>query len=157
MGKSSIPGCPVNGRKVDEQIVRIIAGVVVVLATPALFLDCVELTVILWIDFALRAFGLVSYSALRLLAEQIAAVLNLPRQPVDEAPKRFAATLGFVVISVILLVQILQLSLVVQLTLGSTLIVFALLESLLAFCVGCMLYRSVSMLWRKVSPIDDQR
>ncbi len=93
---------------------------------------------IIALDYLIRAFTPLSYSPFSWLAKQTATRLNLPARYIDKAPKIFAARVGFLfaLMAVILYPVQPTASLVVALLLMS----FALLESLLDLCIGCLVY-----------------
>ena len=90
------------------------------------------------VDYFIRAFTSVRRSPFSWLACQIARLLDLPEEPIDKAPKIFAARVGFLfsLATVVLYFVFPPASLVV----GLALMGFALLESVLNFCVGCVVY-----------------
>lgn len=122
----------------DENVVRIIAGLVVIIATLALVLHSRMLFFLLMIDFSLRAF---TYQPAPLAAgaKIIARSLQLSPYPIFAAPKRFAAGLGFVFSLIIFILLSLNLDMAAYFT-GGLLIICALLESAFRICVGCYLF-----------------
>lgn len=99
-------------------------------------------------DFALRAFTTGKFSLLKFIAIKIADGLSLSPKMKDLAPKKFAATLGFgfcLLITAVFLFDFYNAALIFT----SIMIVFALLESLFAICVGCYIYSFLQIFTKK--------
>ncbi|RZJ64106.1 MAG: DUF4395 family protein, partial [Flavobacterium sp.] len=79
-------------------------------------------------------------------ALKIANGLSIANKPTDLAPKKFAATLGFVFCAVIGVCYLLNF-LYAAIALTIVLITFAILESAFAICVGCYVYS----IWQKIA------
>lgn len=139
VGKS----CPINGKKVNETVVRLIAGQVVLLTALSVLTGFYWITALLLVDFALRAFFQGKGSVLRITAGAIAGSLRLAPKPTDEAPKRFAASIGFSVVLSLLIIQFFEIPFAAYI-IGGALIGFALLESVFAVCVGCIFYQQLT-------------
>jgi hypothetical protein len=107
------------------------------------------ITGLLGVDFIIRAFVKPKYSPLATLGRGISSGLRLPKKMVDSAPKVFAARIGvlFTVSTTILYAAGLTLAGTVVLAI---LIICAVLESALGFCVGCQVY---SLLPKRVSAL----
>jgi hypothetical protein len=132
--------CPVNGVRVNESVVRLIAAQVIVLGLLAWWLEQPFITLFLLIDFGFRAFDVARFSLLRQVALGLSVLFKLPAKPTDAAPKQFAALLGLVVVASLLSAQLLDLQLIALIIIG-LLVVFATLESVFSFCVGCIIYQ----------------
>jgi hypothetical protein len=137
--------CPVSGNKVNENVVRFIAAMVAALTTLAVSNQAIWLSGFLALDFALRGFIAPQLSPLRFIACQFNSLVQLPPKLVDEAPKRFAAKIGFFVVGIIVSLQVFDFQ-VAAFILGSVLVLLAGLEAILAFCVGCILYQQLQQL-----------
>ncbi|RNL54066.1 DUF4395 domain-containing protein [Pedobacter jejuensis] len=139
--------CPISAERVNENVVRIVAFMVAILAICSISFSNYWAIVLLSFDFAARAFGSGKYSLLKFVAIRISNALSLKPQMKDLAPKKFAATLGFVFCLLITAMFLLSFyKLAMMLTLIMT--VFALLESLFAICVGCYVYTFLQVLKR---------
>lgn len=118
-------------------MVLVVAGAVVVrgpLAAVVLF--------VLGADFAVRAFGQPRHSPLAAVARGMVHALKMRPQPVDAAPKRFAAKIGLVFslsASVLFLAQVPVGAIAVAAILGFC----ALLESAFGVCIGCKVYAAL--------------
>ncbi len=139
--------CPISAERINENVVRMIAFMVAVVATVCLIFGNYWAIVFLIFDFGSRAFTSVKFSVLKYVAVSINQKLALPKQMKDLAPKKFAATLGFVfclLITAMFLFDFPTLAMVFT----AVMLVFALLESLFAICVGCYVYSFLQLLKR---------
>ncbi len=140
--------CPVSAERVNENVVRIIAFIVALMAITCMVFANYWAIVFLTFDFALRAFTTGKLSPLKIIAIKISEGLSLSPKMKDLAPKKFAATLGFVfclLITATFLFDFYTLALI----LTSIMTVFALLESLFAICVGCYIYSFLQVFTKK--------
>jgi hypothetical protein len=134
--------CPVDHVKVNENKVRMIALLVLLLAVVFLFSGYNFIIILLLFDFFTRAFNKPKYSPLGWLADILVKRLNIPYKPTDRGPKRFAAGMGFVFVAFILVALLLNWH-IFLLALTAALCVFAFLESFGGFCVGCYVYTGI--------------
>lgn len=140
--------CPVSAERVNENVVRIIAFTVALMAIASMIFANYWAIVFLIFDFALRAFTTGKLSPLKFIAIKISDGLSLSPKMKDLAPKKFAATLGFIfclLITATFLFDFYTLALI----LTSIMTVFALLESLFAICVGCHIYSFLQVFTKK--------
>lgn len=140
--------CPISAERVNENVVRIIAFIVAVIAITCVVFSNYLAIVFLIFDFALRAFTTGKFSLLKFIAIKIADGLSLSPKMKDLAPKKFAATLGFgfcLLITAVFLFDFYNAALIFT----SIMIVFALLESLFAICVGCYIYSFLQIFTKK--------
>ncbi|RFZ90949.1 DUF4395 domain-containing protein [Mucilaginibacter conchicola] len=131
--------CPIDGVKVDETRVRVVAFFVILFAVAVLVTGNPVLPAILLFDFALRGLNLQPYSPLALIAGQVVKLLNLKSKLTDRGPKRFAALMGAIFSAIILTLLLFGLVLEAKIV-TSVLLVFAGLESFAGFCAGCYVY-----------------
>ena len=137
--------CPVSADRVNENVIRIIAAFAVLIAIYSVLYLNFYAIIFLTLDFATRAFTSGKFSLLKFLALKIANGLSIANKPTDLAPKKFAATLGFVFCTVIGVCYLFNL-LYAAIALTIVLITFAILESVFAICVGCYVYS----IWQSV-------
>ncbi|KRT16049.1 hypothetical protein ASU31_11140 [Pedobacter ginsenosidimutans] len=140
--------CPVSAERINENVVRIIAFIVAVIAITCVVFSNYWAIVFLLFDFALRAFTSGKFSLLKFIAIKIADGLSLSPKMKDLAPKKFAATLGFgfcLLITAVFLFDFYNAALIFT----SVMIIFALLESLFAICVGCYIYSFLQIFTKK--------
>jgi hypothetical protein len=133
--------CPISPLRINGHVVRITGLLMTTM------LACYALTgsrTLIWViasDFFIRAATPLPYSPFSWLAAKIAAVFKLNHHPIDKAPKIFAARVGFLFAFTAAILAFINptASLIVALIL----LFFALLESVFAFCVGCIVYTYV--------------
>ncbi|MFD2572046.1 DUF4395 domain-containing protein [Spirosoma soli] len=136
MARESIV-CPTDGVQVNESKVRTVAFLVLLTTLAYLLTNVVWLIALLTVDFGLRAFNTGQYSPFGTVAGWLVKQFHLPFKGTDQAPKRFAARIGFVFGASILVAHGLGWNTSI---LSSVLAIFAGLESLLGFCAGCYVY-----------------
>ena len=140
--KSSVD-CPVDFVKVDETRVRVVAFFVILISSWYMLTGAPLLIGILLLDFLLRAFNFNTFSPLALLAASIVKQAGLKSRPVDRAPKRFAAFVGIVFLTAILIACIIH-QIGFSKILAGVIIIFASLESFAGFCAGCYVYAFIN-------------
>lgn len=130
--------CPVNFKTVDHTVVRIAALLSVLLLVVGVIADSIWILAAVTADFLFRASGLCS-SPLASLASATAAFFDLPKKPVDQGAKLFAARMGtaglFAALALIGTGWVFTgwlIALIVAF--------FSLLEGLFGFCVACSVY-----------------
>ncbi len=131
--------CPVSSEKVNENAVRLVALLVLLLSLAFIATSFVWIFVLLSLDFFIRGFTSYQVSPLKQLVKLITQLVPIKNKPVNAEPKKFAAKLGFIlsaVITVIYFIGLVNLSVYLSILL----VVFASLESLAAICVGCYIY-----------------
>lgn len=136
--------CPISAERVNENVVRIIAFMVAVIAILCIIFSNYWAMFFLIFDFGMRAFTSGKLSFLKFIAIKLNHAFSLKAKMTDLAPKKFAATLGFVFCLLIAAMFISNLFMA-ALVLTILMTVFALLESLLAICVGCYFYTFLQM------------
>ena len=133
--------CPVDFVQVNENRVRLNALWVLALLIGAMFIHAITLPVftILVIDFFLRAFSFGKYSPLHIWSGLVIKKLKMGNKPIDQAPKRFAAGIGFALSLLAVILYIFQFSQTLFI-LAIIFAAFAMLESFFSFCAGCYVY-----------------
>ena len=133
--------CPVDFIQVNENRVRLNALWVLLLLVGSLFIHTFTLPLFLFlaVDFFLRAFNFGKYSPINILSGIVIKNLKIGNKPIDQAPKRFAAGIGFALslLAVVLYIFHYNQSLFV---LTIVFAAFAMLESFFSFCAGCHVY-----------------
>jgi len=138
--------CPVSLQRVDSYEVRAISLFVAVLAWLYVINDhSIVFAWVLWFDFTMRWRRWRSFSPLALVAKLGVTALHLKPKYTDERPKRFALTLGTLMVTLLLVSGPLGWHTVATLT-AYGLIGCALLEALFDFCIGCKLYYLLKLL-----------
>lgn len=125
---------------VDDITVRLIAGVVLVVAALALGLHQWWLYPLLAADFVLRAgWGPSASPVARLVQRWVRPRVSQPPRFTAGPPKRFAAAVG-AVFTVAATVLWLAGATVPVVVIGAVMVVFPALESLAGICVGCIVF-----------------
>lgn len=138
--------CPVDFITVNENKVRLTALNVLLLAIVYLWLTHWSIAAFLTIDFFCRAFNLGKYSLLNFISDKEVQLFAIKVKPIDQAPKRFAAKIGFIFSLAILALTVFNYTNTATL-LAIVLSMFAFLESFAGFCAGCYVYTFYSKLF----------
>ena len=140
--------CPVSAEYVNENVVRVIAFSVAAVGICCMITSNYWAMLFLVIDFFTRAFTSGRFSLLKTIGSKLVHLFSFKLKPTDLAPKKFAALLGFTFCCTITAAFLLN-SKTAALVLTAVLIIFALLESLCAICIGCYVYTIWSKLKRR--------
>lgn len=135
--------CPINDKQVNEIVVRLVGMQVIFVAVTALYFQNPYIALLLFVDFGLRGFGFSQFSPLKSIAQKTVTHFQLGYKATNEAPKKFAATIGFFVVGLFALLLFLEYSLSASI-LGGFLLLFASLESFFGICVGCIAYQQLA-------------
>ncbi|BBE17567.1 hypothetical protein AQPE_1723 [Aquipluma nitroreducens] len=131
--------CPISDQRVNEQITRLNAMLVIGIIVLAFVLNSLSLFVFLMADFFIRAFTNLKFSPISFASHSLSNALNLPIRMIDKAPKIFAARLGFLMTLAMFLLFIFSFK-ITAIAVAAILIFFASLEFFLAICAGCLIY-----------------
>ena len=131
--------CPVDFIPVNENRVRLTALWVLLLVTASFLINAFPVFIFLAVDFFLRAFNFGKFSPLNIISGIVVKRFNIPNKPIDQAPKRFAAGIGFV-LSVLVIILLIAELMKAAIVLAVIFAVFAFLESFVSFCAGCYVY-----------------
>ncbi|MDB5134923.1 MAG: hypothetical protein JWP37_1526 [Mucilaginibacter sp.] len=131
--------CPVDFVLINENKARLIAFFVLVLSVVFLITGLWVIVAFLIVDFLVRVNNLGQYSLLAILSDAVIKQLKIKNKPTDRAPKRFAAGVGLLFTSCILILTFLDLP-VLSIIVATTVAIFAFLESFVGFCAGCYAY-----------------
>jgi Domain of unknown function (DUF4395) len=125
-------------RVVDDVTVRLIAAVVLVLATAALGLHQWWLYAVLAVDFTLRVtFGPKASPVARAVQRFVRPRVSAAKRPTAGPPKRFAAGIGAVLTTAAAVLWALGVAAPLVVAIGVIMVVFPALESIFGICVGC--------------------
>ncbi len=130
--------CPISSLRVNENVVRVTALLIVGLTILYVFTANIYIVLLLMVDFFVRSFTNSKFSPLSWLATQTNNMLKLPVILTDKAKKIFSARVGFLFAVAILTSYPVHLPTSEMVSL--ILVTFALLESVLNLCVGCLVY-----------------
>lgn len=131
--------CPISDQRVNEQITRLNAMLVIGIIVLAFVLNSLFLFVFLMADFFIRAFTNLKFSPISFASHSLSNALNLPIRMIEKAPKIFAARLGFLMTMAMTLLFIFSFK-ITAIAVAAVLIFFASLEFFLAICAGCLIY-----------------
>jgi hypothetical protein len=131
--------CPIDNISVNENKVRVIGLQVFLLSIAYLLIPYWIIPAFLLGDFFLRSFKLGKFSPTGMLSDLVIRKLRIKNKPIDQAPKVFAAQIGFVIADFLFIVSVLGL-ISLSYYIDGILVLFSFLESVLGFCAGCYLY-----------------
>jgi len=131
--------CPIEGTQINEPTVRVVASLIAVSALAGVYFQSPLIFLFLAFDFYVRGFNKKQWSLFRLIGIKAVDVFEVKEKLIDAGGKKFAAKVGFIISALLTLSAVLHLPVVV-ITLGGILVLFATLESALAYCVGCRVY-----------------
>jgi len=150
--------CPISGKRRDNNIARLVAGQVLIIAIvlrglvawpnrigaayqPGAVTNVIALilALALAVDFAIRGLWSPRYSPLALVGRGVSSGLKLKPKMTDAAPKIFAARIGLVMALTAAILIIAGLHTAAQIVLV-ILSVAAFLEAAFSFCLGCQVY-----------------
>jgi hypothetical protein len=146
--------CPVSTVRTDGNIAKVAAILIALIVIAGLLLQSYIIFAITAFDFSFRAFTAGKLSFIRGAAIKIASVLKLNKYPVDAAPKKFAAGLGFL-FSIIITVSFYSGSIALAYSAGAVLLFCALLEGLFSICLGCHVYTFLTFAAKHKSLTDN--
>lgn len=138
--------CPISGIKRENTTIRMVAGQVLLVSLISLY-ELVNgntwlasmLMGALAVDFIIRGFFKPEMSPLVWIAKFIVKTFRLKTSLVDQAPKLFAARVGFLLSAFIATFSALG-WVIPALVVGAILVLCAGLECFINFCVGCWMY-----------------
>jgi hypothetical protein len=131
--------CPIEGKQINEPAVRVVAILVAITALTGILFQSPFIFFFLAYDFFVRGFDRKQWSLFRLIAVKAVSIFEFKPKLIDAGGKKFAARIGFI-FSVILTISALLVWPVVVVVFGGVIVLFASLESAIAFCVGCRLH-----------------
>ena len=131
--------CPVSEEKINERITRINALFTILFVLAGIITQSPYFFIFLMADFYIRAFTRINKSPISYLSDTLANMLNLSKNEIGKAQKVFAARLGFLMAFVISALAFFQLT-TAALVISCILLLFAVLELVIGFCAGCIIY-----------------
>jgi hypothetical protein len=137
--------CPIDGTQINEPTVRVVAFLVAITAALGVVYQSPFFFLFLAFDFLIRGFYNKKWSLFRFIGLKTTDYFDVKVKLIDAGGKKFAARIGLVFSIILTLAAYFQL-LVVVYSLGGILVLFAVLESALAYCVGCKMHT----LYRKI-------
>ena len=146
--------CPIEGTKLNEPTVRVVALLVAITAAAGIHYQSYILFLFLAFDFYVRGFNKKDWSLFRYIGIKTVTVFNVKEKLIDAGGKKFAAKTGFILSALLTLSSLMQFQVTVS-VLGGILVLFAILESALAYCVGCKVYTLYNKLMLKLTFLAD--
>lgn len=141
--------CPVSVKKINERVARI-NGIFTVLLLVAFGLTQNILPVVfLAVDFLLRSSDYSRFSLIGISSKSIVRYFDLNDNLINAGPKIFAARIGLVFSSLIIICSLFQFHLSAY-SLAAILGLFSILEAAFGLCVACEIYPIVYRLFYKV-------
>ena len=133
--------CPISSQEINEYAGRVTAAIIVSLISLFLILQNEWFLIFVVFDFSFRTFEKAKYSPITWLVGKIFQIVNLPKKPVNKAPKVFAARMGF-------FMSALSLGLFFFYPISANLIIaflgfFVFADAVFNFCIGCIIYHYI--------------
>lgn len=138
--------CPIEGTLINEPTVRVVAGLVAITAAVGIYFQSPVIFLFLAFDFIVRGFDKKEWSLFRYFGIKTVTFIDIKEKLIDSGGKKFASKVGFILSTILAVAGFLQLSVVVY-TLGGILVLFATLEAVLAYCLGCKIYTFYTKIW----------
>ncbi len=133
--------CPISDVKCNEYAARIVSFTMMSGALAYIFTESWYVLAVMALDFFLRCFLKIPQSPASWFVAFVFRVFKLPNKPKDKAPKVFAARFGFALMAFALVFHFLN-PLTAQI-LAMLLAVLAFMDSILNYCVGCVIYSKI--------------
>lgn len=131
--------CPISNRRVDANMARTVSFQVAITTMLFLLTGWFYFAFFVLFDFSLRALKQETFSPFYRIGAIVLNLLNVEPRLCDELPKRFALYMGLTTALVIVFSHIAGFHLFATIV-AIILVIFALLEALLGFCMGCKIY-----------------
>jgi hypothetical protein len=149
MNMKSYALCPVSDKKINERVARINGFFTVLLLILSGLTQSIYPVALLAFDFLLRSSDYSKYSIIGISSKSIVRYFGLNEYIINAGPKIFAARLGFILSSLIVLFFVLNANLS-ALAIASVLALFSILEAAFGLCVACEIYPYVYRLLYRV-------
>jgi len=141
--------CPVSDKVINERVARLNGAFTVLLIIISGLTQNILPVIFLAMDFLLRASEYSRYSLIGMTSKVIVRYFDLNENKINAGPKIFAARIGFVLSSLIIVSFVLN-SYLPALLIGGVLGVFSFLEASFGLCVACEIYPFVYRFLYKV-------
>jgi len=128
--------CPISNTHVDERVARLNGFASLIFVVAGMHLPV--LWIIIAIDFALRSFSK-KFSPVARFNKLIVVMLKLKPIPINAAPKKFAAKMGFVMSIALLVLSYFELQTAINVLLAIFITAIS-AEAFFGYCVGCKIY-----------------
>lgn len=131
--------CPISDKLINERVARFNAAFSVVLIVLFGLTQSIIPIAFLLIDFMMRSTGLANYSLIGLSSKGIVKYFSINESFTNAGPKIFAARLGLVMSSIIIIAVFLDVTLLAY-VLAGILGLFSFMEAAFGICVACRIY-----------------
>jgi hypothetical protein len=131
--------CPISDKLINERVARFNAAFSVVLIVVFGLTQSIIPIAFLLIDFLMRSTQLSNYSLIGLSSKGIVKYFSINEYLINAGPKIFAARLGLVMSSIIIIAVFLDVRMLAYI-LASILGLFSFLEAAFSICVACKIY-----------------
>jgi hypothetical protein len=132
--------CPISGEMIDESSARVNGGITLTLLAIGTLTPYHWILLYLAADFAIKVFAGFAYSPNCWIAGRVARALHFEPNMVDAAPKRFASIIALCM-TLGALVSVYGFGAYAFFyAFAATFALFAFLECVLGFCMGCTIY-----------------
>jgi hypothetical protein len=131
--------CPISEKKVNERVARVNATFTVLLIAGFLITQNIVFIAFLAIDFFIRTADLAKYSLVAMSSKNIVKYLQVKELMINAGPKIFAARIGLILCSLIIISYMLNVK-IPALVIAGILGLFSFLEAALGLCVACEIY-----------------
>lgn len=138
--------CPISDKRINERVARVNAAFTVFLLVLFGLTGSVFLILFLTFDFFLRATSYSKYSLVGLTSRSIVRYLPFDIHLINAGPKIFAARIGLVLSSLIVLANLADIGWL-ALGIAGILGLFSFLEAAFGMCVACEIYPFVYKLF----------
>ncbi len=138
--------CPISNRKIDENSARLNSVLVAVICSLTLIFEFYALSLFLFVDFGIKSLD-PKYSPLSKSSSLLLRLFGVSKKEIDYAPKRFAAFLGSFLFGCSFALRYFGFYEASAVVLGA-IIVCAVLEATISYCVGCKIYEVIISLRR---------
>lgn len=139
MNMKSYALCPVSDKRINERVARINGAFTVLFIIVSGFTQSIIPIAILAVDFLLRASYFSKYSLIGTSSKIIVRYFGLNENLINAGPKIFAARLGFIMSSLIVVAFVFN-AYLPALALTVILGLFSFLEAAFGLCVACEIY-----------------
>lgn len=131
--------CPISDKKVNEWVARVNGAFTVLLLIFFVFTGLWFIPAFLAIDFLMRSGSLFRFSPIGFSSRNIIKLLLVEELLINAGPKIFAARIGLVLSSIILVASVTGFNVLAQ-SVAGILGLFSFLEAVFGFCVACEIY-----------------
>lgn len=131
--------CPISDKQINERVARVNGAFIVLLLLFFALTGQWFIPAFLAIDFLMRSGRLAKFSLLGNSSKGIVKWLPIEKQMINAGPKIFAARIGFLLSSIILISALSGFTWL-ALVFAAILAFFSFMEAVFGFCVACEIY-----------------